>query len=71
MLLARHIGCRDRQEDQLFHELVTAMGNYNEELVKAGIMLAGDGRLAGIEDRRGRNRSLLHNFGASEIALVC
>lgn len=24
-------------------ELVTAMGNYNEELVKAGIMLAGDG----------------------------
>src|SRR6516165_5741705 len=24
-------------------ELVTEMGNYNEELVKAGIMLAGDG----------------------------
>jgi hypothetical protein len=24
-------------------ELLTAMGNYNEELVKAGIMLAGDG----------------------------
>jgi len=24
-------------------ELVTAMGNYNEELVKADIMLAGDG----------------------------
>ena len=24
-------------------ELITAMGNYNEELVKAGIMLAGDG----------------------------
>lgn len=24
-------------------ELITAMGNYNEELVKAGIMLAGEG----------------------------
>jgi hypothetical protein len=24
-------------------ELLTAMGNYNEELVKAGVMLAGDG----------------------------
>ncbi len=24
-------------------ELLTAMGKYNEELVKAGIMLAGDG----------------------------
>jgi hypothetical protein len=24
-------------------ELLTAMGNYNEELVKAGIMLAGEG----------------------------
>ena len=24
-------------------ELLTAMGNYNEQLVKAGIMLAGDG----------------------------
>ena len=24
-------------------ELITAMGNYNEDLVKAGIMLAGDG----------------------------
>lgn len=25
------------------HELLAAMGNYNEELVKAGIMLAGEG----------------------------
>jgi hypothetical protein len=25
------------------HELLTQMGNFNEELVKAGVMLAGDG----------------------------
>ena len=26
-------------------ELLTAMGKFNEELVKAGVMLAGDGQL--------------------------
>jgi len=35
-------------------ELLTAMGNYNEELVKAGIMLAGDGLKPSSEGKRVR-----------------
>jgi hypothetical protein len=32
-----------------FNEIIAAMGRYNEELIKAGVMLAGEG-LAGPED---------------------
>ena len=35
-------------------ELITAMGKYNEELVKAGIMLAGDGLRPSSEGKRVR-----------------
>jgi hypothetical protein len=35
-------------------ELLTAMGKYNEELVKAGIMLAGDGLKPSSQGRRVR-----------------
>jgi hypothetical protein len=35
-------------------ELLTAMGKYNEELVKAGIMLAGDGLKASSKGKRVR-----------------
>lgn len=33
-------------------ELLTAMGNYNEELVKAGIMIGGDGLHPSIKGKR-------------------
>ena len=33
-------------------ELLTAMGNYNEELVKAGVMLAGEGLQASSKGKR-------------------
>jgi hypothetical protein len=35
-------------------ELLTDMGNYNEELVKAGVMLAGEGLSASSQGRRVR-----------------
>ncbi len=35
-------------------ELMTAMGNFNEELVKAGVMLAGDGLKPSSEGKRVR-----------------
>ena len=35
-------------------ELITAMGNYNEELVKAGIMLAGEGLKPSSQGKRVR-----------------
>ena len=35
-------------------DLLTAMGNYNEELVKAGIMLAGDGLKPSSQGKRVR-----------------
>ena len=35
-------------------ELLTAMGNYNEELVKAGIMLAGEGLRPSTQGKRVR-----------------
>ena len=44
-------------------ELLTAMGNYNEELVKAGIMLAGEGLHPSSKGARvkfsGENRSVI------------
>jgi hypothetical protein len=44
-------------------ELLTEMGKYNEELVKSGIMLAGDGLQASAKGKRvrfsGKNRSVI------------
>ncbi len=44
-------------------ELLTAMGSYNEELVKAGIMLAGDGLHPSIKGKRvrfeGKDRTVI------------
>jgi len=44
-------------------ELLTAMGNYNEQLVKAGIMLAGDGLHPSAKGKRvrfsGENRTVI------------
>jgi hypothetical protein len=44
-------------------ELLTAMGKFNEELVKAGIMLAGDGLEASSKGKRvkfsGKNRTAI------------
>jgi hypothetical protein len=44
-------------------ELITAMGKYNEQLVKAGIMLAGDGLQASSKGKRvrftGEKRSVI------------
>lgn len=42
-----------------FEEIIAAMGRYNEELIKAGVMLAGEG-LAGPED------GFVVNFDADE-----
>jgi hypothetical protein len=44
-------------------ELITAMGNYNEELLKAGIMLAGDGLKPSSKGKRVR-------FSGSKRAVV-
>ncbi|WP_442482420.1 YciI family protein [Aeoliella sp. SH292] len=45
------------------HELLTAMGNYNEELVNAGIMLAGEGLHPSSKGYRvrfsGKNRTVI------------
>jgi hypothetical protein len=45
------------------HELLTAMGNFNEELVKAGVMLAGEGLKASSHGKRvrfeGKNRTVI------------
>jgi hypothetical protein len=44
-------------------QLLTEMGNYNEELVKAGVMLAGEGLHPSSKGKRvvfnGRNRSVI------------
>lgn len=44
-------------------EMLAAMGSYNEELVKAGVMLAGDGLAPTSEGKRirfeGRNRTVV------------
>jgi hypothetical protein len=55
-------------------ELLTAMGNYNEELVKAGIMLAGEGlkpSSAGARVRfSGKNRTVIDGPFAETKELV-
>jgi hypothetical protein len=55
-------------------ELVTAMGNYNEELVKAGIMLAADGLKPSSEGKRvrfsGSNRTVIDGPFAETKELV-
>ncbi len=38
-------------------ELLTAMGKFNEELVKAGVMLAGEGLHPSVRGRRVRSRA--------------
>ena len=45
-------------------ELLTAMGNYNAELVKAGIMKAGEGPLRRRRQATGDRRSVRRNKGA-------
>jgi hypothetical protein len=56
------------------HELLEAMGNYNEELVKAGIMLAGEGlkpSSAGARVRfSGKNRTVIDGPFAETKELV-
>ena len=55
-------------------ELVTAMGNYNEELVNAGIMLAGDGLKPSSQGKRirfaGSKRSVIDGPFAETKELV-
>ena len=52
-------------------EMLTAMGNYNEDLVKAGIMLAGEGLQPSSKGKRirfsGKNRTVIDGpFAATE-----
>jgi hypothetical protein len=55
-------------------ELVTAMGNYNEELVRAGIMQAGDGLKPSSQGKRvrfsGGNRTIIDGPFAETKELV-
>ena len=55
-------------------ELLTAMGNYNEELVKAGIMLGGDGLTPSSKGARvkfsGKNRTVIDGPFAEAKELV-
>ena len=55
-------------------ELLTAMGNYNEELVKAGIMLAGDGLQPSSKGKRvrfsGKQRAVIDGPFAETKELV-
>jgi hypothetical protein len=55
-------------------ELVTEMGKFNEELVKAGVMLAGDGLRASSHGKRvqfsGRNRRVVDGPFAETKELV-
>jgi len=55
-------------------ELLTAMGNYNEELAKAGIMLAGDGLQPSSKGARvkfsGKNRTVVDGPFAETKELV-
>jgi hypothetical protein len=56
------------------HELLAAMGNYNEELVKAGIMLAGEGLKPSSQGARvhfsGKNRTVIDGPFAETKELV-
>ena len=55
-------------------ELLTAMGNYNEQLVKAGIMLAGEGLHASVKGKRvrfsGKSRTVVDGPFAETQELV-
>ena len=55
-------------------ELLTAMGKYNEELVKAGVMLAGEGLQASSKGKRvkftGKNRSVVDGPFAESKELI-
>jgi len=55
-------------------ELLTAMGNYNEQLVKAGIMLAGEGLHASVKGKRvrfsGKSRTVVDGPFAETKELV-
>jgi hypothetical protein len=56
-------------------ELLTAMGNFNEELVKAGVMLAGEGLQPSSKGVRitysGTDRHVVHGPFRLEYGLVC
>ncbi|ARQ01808.1 YciI family protein [Pseudorhodoplanes sinuspersici] len=56
-------------------ELLTAMGKFNEELVNAGIMLAGDGLKPSSQGKRiafnGANRTVIDGPFAETKELVC
>ena len=56
-------------------ELLTAMGNFNEELVKAGVMLAGEGLHPSSKGKRvrfsGKQRTVVDGPFAETKELVC
>ena len=43
MLIMRNSGSVQRYEDMDFDAVITAMGKYNEAMIEAGVLLAGDG----------------------------
>ena len=43
MLIMRNSGSQERFEDMDFDAVITAMGKYNEAMIEAGVLLAGDG----------------------------
>ena len=43
MLIMRNSGSVERFEDMDFDAVITAMGKYNEAMIEAGVLLAGDG----------------------------
>jgi hypothetical protein len=43
MLIMRNGGSVERFEDMDFDAVITAMGKYNEAMIDAGVLLAGDG----------------------------
>ncbi|HEY8318846.1 MAG TPA: YciI family protein [Amnibacterium sp.] len=43
MLIMRNGGSVERYEDMDFDAVITAMGKYNESMIEAGVLLAGDG----------------------------
>lgn len=43
MLIMRNSGSVERPEEVDFDAVITAMGKFNEEMISAGVLLAGDG----------------------------
>jgi len=43
MLIMRNSGSVERFEDMDFDAVITAMGKYNEAMIEAGVLLAGEG----------------------------